>query len=286
MHHLRCLLLTVSLLAVGACAPDAEPLRSSIAVSSDGNTIVFGIGDRERPLTVCDRKLRTSRTVGPAGYYSSVALSADEESVICSFSADQETWRIASVDVSDGQISILTKGNDFSPTVVSKDTILFWRSLGRSGDLFGGTNPADFEIFALDLTDLRVRQLTRGSFFQVSAIVHYKGIAIFSESDKVLQLDLASGAVTPQLSDTTFRPLVATGDGTIIGNVMKTDPYLVLPAALSDNSVVTLARISQVRSAAYSPETNTLFFGCILPWSIYSFDRKSGSLTREPIELK
>jgi hypothetical protein len=265
------------------CSPTREPVYNYIAVSGSGELIAFYSGMGESPLTVYESAEGTRRTVGPSGFYGKLQFTVDQKFIICSFSTDELDWRIAKVSVDDGEINILTDGPDFGPIVVSNSKVLFWRSYGNSGDLFGW-NRSDFALCELDLKSLNVRQLTNGIFFHMSSVGHYDDKAFFTENGKLYTINLQTRELSwKPLRNQSFRLLAVTPAGVVIGNVDGSNSAQVLPAQLHGDSVRVLTNLSQVRDAAVSRGGRTLFFGCIRPWAIYEFDVETNNLRKLPI---
>lgn len=277
--------LAASVLFLSSCSTESEPLANRLAVSRDGRFLLFCRSDDASQLTLHDRNSRAERPVGPRVLYGGFTFSPDEASVICSYSKDGALWRIGRFDIATSQMEALTEGNDYDPVLIAEGRVLFWRSLGRSGDLFGGTNPSDLDVFILDLADNSVRRLTHQSFFLTSDIVYHEGTAFFTESGRLFSLDILSGELQSRaLSDQTFNPLCATRDGKVIGSILERSPHRTLPAEFDGKTVEKIANISQVDGATFASESNTVYFGCRLPWAIYSYERETGVLRKEPIE--
>jgi hypothetical protein len=172
-----------------------------------GNPIVSATPDGKMTVTANfpESGLRITRgstdavRILPDAQIQHIELASDGQTALVSCALDGSNYRIARVSLSGQTITNYSEQgewNDFFPTQLDSKTILFWRSTRRSGDLFGGSNPAGFDVFAVDSATLKARQITSGDYFNVAPIVVVRtgGQAFFRAFDTVYQLDLKTGA--------------------------------------------------------------------------------------------
>jgi hypothetical protein len=167
----------------------------SISCSSDGKVIVHNALDGNGGLVVMKQGRSTTLRIG--GDVQAISVNSAGTQALVSMSSDGKNYGISSVDLVNGQLRPLTKpvdASDFSPIWLTDHVVLFWRSTRRSGDLFGGSNAAGFEVCAFNAVSEKNVELTNGDYFDVSPLVSLgSGQVIFEASGRLYRLKYPAG---------------------------------------------------------------------------------------------
>jgi hypothetical protein len=242
-------------------APDTYP----ISVTNDGKLLAYAPPGRQNGINILNREDGSVKQLGPAGFYADVSYLRDGSKLLASFSKSGKAFNIIEIDLRTGAHRTVTDGQgDFRPLADASGNVIFWRSTGKAGDFFGGSNFSDFKLCRIDEKSGMVDALVDTKFFEVGNLVSIDDRTLITSIDEgVMVVDLVTREHTiSRLPDNRFSVLcTAPGLHSVYGSGDKGSDfdYALFRYRLSGEYTRVTPSLGYIENAAYAPESKTVF---------------------------